>query len=214
MLKNTKQWLWRNTPNALTMARLGIMGYIAQYLSHESVSFEILWGMLALFVVGSGTDFLDGLLARRYDLVTRFGGILDPIADKFLVIVYMVFLGLHAPSFGVYELVCGTIIIVREVYVDGLRWLLRLRGKEMLPSALGKWKLAAQTVALSAYGVPIEHIVIYIFDVVMLSVATLLTVLSALEYTFPDWVRDQAGRFPRLVRVFVRIDRGVRGLWA
>ncbi len=198
-------------PNILTLIRLGCAGWILCTLGEE-VSFDLRLKVLALFVLGAVTDFLDGWLARKYDLATAFGRVLDPVADKLLVIIFMVFLWWYTPL-NIYEVACGGIIFARETTVDLVRWYLRWRGKEIPSSSLGKWKAALQMVALILYGVPLEVPGLQAMQILVISVAAGLTVLSAAEYAFPEWLGTQAKRFPVVAQVFRKID-SIRGFWA
>lgn len=205
-------WLWRNAPNILTLARLGCAALIALYVFDENLSLSDRWVALALFIAGSVTDFLDGWLARKYGLVSVFGKVADPVAYKLLVILFMIFLWHHTPL-NIYEVVCGSTICLREATVDAVRWYLRSCSKEIPSSSLGKWKAALQMVALILYGAPLEVPGLQAMQILVISVAAGLTILSAAEYAFPEWLATQAKRFPVVAKTFRQID-SIRGYWA
>lgn len=92
------------------------------------------------FVVGAITDFLDGYLARRLNLVTNLGKLIDPLADKMLVSTAFIYL----TAVGVCPFWVTVLIIFREFLVTGLRQMAAARGVIMAADRLGKWKTAAQ----------------------------------------------------------------------
>ncbi|MBX9906664.1 CDP-diacylglycerol--glycerol-3-phosphate 3-phosphatidyltransferase [Patescibacteria group bacterium] len=200
----------RHVPNILTGIRFLCAATILWCAASSDFFGE--WTALSLFVVGSITDFLDGYLARKYALHTKIGAILDPIADKILVLSFIVFLVAHAPV-GVVDIICFGVIGLREFYVDAMRWMSARKGERLASSSVGKWKAAAQMVALTLYGFPIESLLLSISSATMLGIATVLTIVSAVEYTFPAWFRRQVQSFPTIVRVFRSVD-GIRRLWA
>lgn len=92
------------------------------------------------FVVGAISDFLDGYLARKYNLVTNFGKLIDPLADKILVCAAFVYLS----YVGMCPFWVTIIIVFREFLVTGLRQLAVEQGKVMAADRSGKWKTAVQ----------------------------------------------------------------------
>jgi len=101
-----------------------------------------------LFIVASFTDFLDGLLARLFKEESKFGEMLDPIADKILVVAALVLL-VMTDTIKNYEVIAAIIILTREILISGLREFLA-KGKVNLPvSNLAKLKTFLQMVAIS-----------------------------------------------------------------
>lgn len=102
---------------------------------------------LVLFVVAASTDWLDGYLARRWGQVSRYGAMLDPIADKAMVIIAVAALG------GLFEmdplvLLPAAVILFREVFVSGLREFLGATAGTLAVTRLAKWKTAVQMTAV------------------------------------------------------------------
>lgn len=133
-----------NIPNALTLARIVVIPVFILLLT----VFDGLWSHVAgalLFAVASATDYLDGYLARKWQVVTNFGKFADPMADKILVMtafIMLVELG-FAPAWVV------AVIICRELAVTGLRLLLVENGGEVLAAAMpGKIKTFSQMFAI------------------------------------------------------------------
>ena len=111
--------MYRHIPNLLTLLRLLSAPAVALILTMTKDPF---WSLVALiiYIFASATDWLDGYLARRWQSVSNFGRMLDPIADKLMVIVML--LALMGTSFGTLWLALPALIIVtREIMVSGLR---------------------------------------------------------------------------------------------
>ena len=103
---------------------------------------------LVLFVLAASTDWLDGYLARRWGQVSRYGAMLDPIADKAMVIIAVAALG------GLFEmdplvLLPAAVILFREVFVSGLREFLGDTAGTLAVTRLAKWKTAVQMTAVA-----------------------------------------------------------------
>lgn len=92
------------------------------------------------FIIGAISDFLDGYLARKYNLVTNFGKLIDPLADKILVCAAFVYLS----AVGMCPFWVTILILFREFLVTGLRQLAVEQGKVMAADRSGKWKTAVQ----------------------------------------------------------------------
>lgn len=92
------------------------------------------------FIVGAISDFLDGYIARKYNLVTNFGKLMDPLADKILVCAAFVYLS----YVGICPFWVTILIVFREFLVTGLRQLAVEQGKVMAADRSGKWKTAIQ----------------------------------------------------------------------
>ncbi|MEM1422839.1 MAG: CDP-diacylglycerol--glycerol-3-phosphate 3-phosphatidyltransferase [Planctomycetota bacterium] len=150
---------WRaRTPNALTVLRLfmtvACVGLLAGY-DASAPSGVLAWGALALFVVASATDALDGYLARRWHAVSRFGRVMDPLADK--VLVLGVFIVLAGPNFvdDAGRLVTGVaawmpvVALTRELLVTSLRAAYERAGVDFSATWTGKLKMIAQVGGLA-----------------------------------------------------------------
>jgi len=132
-----------NLPNGLTCGRLLLCLVLALVFS-----FEEPWrgsAALAIFVVASITDWLDGVIARKWGLISDLGTLLDPLADKVLVSVG--FIGLVAAGYCAVWIVA--VVICREFLVTGLRVLAGARGIILPAEKAGKIKTISQMVALS-----------------------------------------------------------------
>src|SRR5712672_1849285 len=131
-----------NLPNKLTISRfiltiafLGVM--VSQVPFHQTIA-------LILFIAGGVTDFLDGHLARRNKLITNFGILMDPLADKIMVCsAFIAFVGLKwIPAWMV------VIIVSRELAITGLRLLAASKNVVLAAEGYGKHKTISQIVAI------------------------------------------------------------------
>jgi CDP-diacylglycerol--glycerol-3-phosphate 3-phosphatidyltransferase len=130
-----------------------------------------------LFVVGAGTDGLDGYLARRYSSTTRLGQWLDPFSDKVLVAAPLVALTIVR----LFPLWATLVIVAREFAVSLLRAWLGTRGRAMPASWWGKWKTAAQMLVVLLYLLPLDRAADPA-KLAVLVIAVALTVWSGLDY--------------------------------
>ena len=168
-----------NLPNKLTLARvLAVPVFIAALmLGHYYTS-------AAIFVLASLTDMLDGMIARKYNLVTNFGKIMDPLADKLLVmsaLVCLVALG-DVPAW------MAIVVLAREFAVTGLRAAAAADGLVIAAGATGKIKTILQMAAITALLLknwPFYYIGIPFADI-LLWAAVVMTVVSGVEYIWKN----------------------------
>ncbi len=180
-----------NLPNKLTLSRIIMIPFIMLfYLVPMFPYCKVV--ALALFLLASFTDMLDGKIARKYNLITNFGKFLDPIADKLLtstVLFMIVADGTVNMYFGVITL---TIVIGREFMVAALRQLAATKGVVIAADKLGKYKTVSQMVALTGfllYSLLMTEIGVCTFNTVLLwvcnvflGVSVLLTIISGINY--------------------------------
>lgn len=136
-----------NIPNILTLLRLlAAPGVAVMFLYFQRPWAD--WFALVLFVVAALTDWLDGYLARAWKQESKFGAMLDPIADKAMVIIALLvitgFSGMNP-----WVLLPSTLIMFREVFVSGLREYLGDTAGLLKVTSLAKWKTTAQMTAIS-----------------------------------------------------------------
>ena len=106
------------------------------------------WVALILFAGAAITDYLDGYLARKWNQQSAFGTMLDPIADKAMVILaFLAIVGLYGLNFAIAA--PATIILLREVFVSGLREFLGENANKLAVTKIAKWKTTVQMVAIS-----------------------------------------------------------------
>jgi CDP-diacylglycerol--glycerol-3-phosphate 3-phosphatidyltransferase len=176
-----------NLPNRLTVFRLVLCGVLVVLLEKEGIYSGL--GALLVFIVASLTDWLDGWLARRLDMVTNLGKLLDPLADKILVCATYIGLVGH-DLLPVWFVVC---VVAREFLITGLRTLAAARGVVMAAERLGKHKTITQIataiaglliLALLEAGLDTPRIDLLRFWVLqpLWILALLVTIVSGLAY--------------------------------
>lgn len=183
-----------NLPNKITVARIVLIpifilfmvvdfGMGTIYIGGTELSFEHIIGAL-LFIIAATTDWFDGHLARKYNLVTNMGKFLDPLADKLLVsaaLVILVELGSAASWIVI-------IIISREFAVTGLRLVLAGGGEVVAANQLGKIKTATQLVAISFLLLNniFFEVIHFPFATIMLYIALIFTIWSGADYFYKN----------------------------
>lgn len=175
-----------NLPNKLTIARLIMIPMFAAVFYLEVIPFNYVIAA-AIFAIAAFTDFLDGHIARKYGLVTDLGKFLDPIADKVLVSTALIVL--LAPISGVaylpfYCAIFVAVILARELIVSGFRMVAASKGVVLAADKSGKIKTFVQDVAIIVLLVSMNvnpANVFYVAGLVILGVATLLTIISGTE---------------------------------
>ena len=165
-----------NLPNKLSVARVLCIPAIVTLLHFPEPACRI--AAAVLFIIGCLTDFLDGRIARKRNLVTDFGKFIDPVADKLLVLttlIMLIHLGLIPAWFVI-------VILCRELAVDGLRMVAVTKGQVIAAGPLGKWKTACQMVLISAMLV-LNLSLARSWPLAMLAgIVILLTIVSGVDY--------------------------------
>jgi CDP-diacylglycerol--glycerol-3-phosphate 3-phosphatidyltransferase len=134
-------------PNILTVLRLLAAPGVAVMFLYFTRPYAD-WAALALFIIASVTDWFDGYLARAWGQETKLGAMLDPIADKAMVVVaLMVIVGYS--SMSPWLVLPATVILFREVFVSGLREFLGDTAGTLKVTKLAKWKTTFQMVAIA-----------------------------------------------------------------
>ena len=169
-----------NLPNKLTLFRVVLIPFFVFFLLAPYFEGYGNYIAVAIFIVASITDFLDGKIARKYNLVTNFGKFMDPLADKLLVcsaLICLIQLEL-IPAWVV------IIIIAREFIISGFRLVASDNGVVIAASYWGKFKTTFQMVMVCLMLINFGQLVSWgqvVTDVVMW-VALALTVISLIDY--------------------------------
>lgn len=139
-----------------------------------------MWAALALFIIASLTDYVDGYIARKYNQVTDFGKFLDPLADKLLVIAAMAIL----TEWGRFPAWALIIVLTREFAVTGLRLIAVQKGTVIAAGWSGKVKTASTMIGLCFWmGFPTDPILGWIVT----GVIVVTTLYSGAEYFIQNW---------------------------
>ncbi len=185
-----------NLPNKITMCRLALAAMVLILLmfpygavglnvpiykigANVTLSLNyIIAGIL--FIIASFTDFLDGNIARKNNIVTDFGKVMDAIADKVLVNGVLIILAYN----GNIPLVIPVVIITRDTIVDSIKMVAGSKGKAVGASIWGKIKTICMMVGLSLVffsNLPFE-LVGFRLDYILLVIATILSIYSGIQY--------------------------------
>ena len=163
-----------NLPNRLTVMRIIAIPFFIFFLMAPFVPFGK-WIAFALFIVASLTDFLDGYIARKNNLITDFGKFADPLADKLLVCSALICL----LALGKISYIIVLIIISRDFIISGFRLVAASKGVVIAADWSGKVKTALQMVMIPMIIAELKFL--YWPTIVLEIVVTVLTVISLIE---------------------------------
>lgn len=179
-----------NLPNRLTLFRVILIPFVLTLLYLTDIDFPFLvkiksdlgWAAGWLFALASITDFFDGYIARKRNIVTVFGSFLDPIADKFLTVSSLIML----MGLGRLSVFVVIILVLREMYMTSLRLLAMNEGIKVPVNDIGKWKTATQMVGIPLIMANEEwmNIPIPLIGHILIYIACILSLWSAGQYTF------------------------------
>jgi cardiolipin synthase (CMP-forming) len=173
-----KNSIKQKIPNILTMSRILVIPIVmGLFFIQEGWA---LWTILALYIYASLTDFLDGYLARRWKVVSDLGRFLDPIADKLLVATLLILLVANNQIAGI-NVVALVLILLREMFVSGLREFMGPKKVVIHVTQLAKWKTTMQMVATCFLIVNFIPEISF-FASMLLWIATVLTVVTGYSY--------------------------------
>lgn len=177
-----------NVPNVLTCVRILFVPVFVWFtLAGRGEHLGWQWAAFGLFAALMITDKLDGDIARAKGLITNFGKIADPIADKALMISALVCLNI----IGALWVWVTVVIVVRELGITVWRMIMLRRGKVVPASRGGKWKTTLQALAVAMYLCPLPSWMTIPTGVVM-GVALVITVVTGVQYLVDSWRQDAA----------------------
>jgi CDP-diacylglycerol---glycerol-3-phosphate 3-phosphatidyltransferase len=198
-----------NLPNLLTLLRiffvpLLVAGLLADDLGWQAfvrISGELF--ALAVFLAAAGTDLLDGYLARRWGQVTTVGTLLDPIADKLLIMAALISLvWIHRVSAWM-----AIFIVGREFAVSGLRQIAASAGYTIGASDLGKTKMTAQVIAIALVIGGIRWQSLNEIALIAMWTVVLFGVVSAVDYFRKFWRKVDDQVKSRRRKELLRLER-------
>ena len=179
-------------PNILTLFRILIVPFFIYCFASENFIFRLI--SLLIFLVGSVSDFLDGFIARKYNFVTSLGKIIDPIADKILILCAFFLLHLYYPLYiPIWMLL---IILFRDIIVTLFRLYLKKKDVILNTSILAKRKTLFQIIIIHFLLIMhvffnkelLNHSSIYVHMIYLaMLLCTLMTILSGIYYFSPNY---------------------------
>ena len=181
-----------NLPNKLTVLRLFLVPVVMVFILYPALTGNnpVVQSAVCtiLFILTAITDFIDGKIARKYNLITDFGKFMDPIADKFMVIGTLICITVANAELRPFMVWVTIIVIFRELAITSMRLVVSSSsGAVVAASWLGKCKTMAQSVSICVF--LIEGIIwdLWILSYIGMAVTAFLTVWSALEYFKTYW---------------------------
>ena len=178
-----------NLPNKLTIMRVILIPFFVFFLLSPYFPAYGNYIAVAIFIVASLTDMLDGKIARKYNLVTNFGKFMDPLADKLLVCSAMICL-IELDRLAAWIVI---VIIAREFIISGFRLVASDNGVVIAASYWGKFKTTFQMLMVIVLILDIQMPFFQILGTVLTYVALILTVVSLIAYIVKnkDVLKDQ-----------------------
>ena len=167
-----------NLPNRLTVLRVVMIPFFVFFMLNDIPSGFGKWVALALFIIASLTDMLDGKIARKYNLITNFGKFMDPLADKLLVCSALICL------VGMGKLASWMVIVIisREFIISGFRLIASDNGVVIAASYFGKFKTVFQMVMICLLIADIRYGFFPLLSEAFKWIALILTVISLVVY--------------------------------
>lgn len=173
-----------NLPNKITMLRVIMIPFFAFFMLTDVVG-NSKYIAVAIFIIASLTDTLDGFIARKYNLVSNFGKFMDPLADKLLVSTALIcFVSVPDNPMPVWGVI---VIISREFIISGFRLVAANEGIVLAASWWGKIKTTVQMVMSVLLIVNFDGEVIDIIENIFIYAAIALTVISLADYLIKNW---------------------------
>jgi len=175
----------RQLPNAITIVRILMAPiFLWMLLADGGSDGAVRWWAAVIFIVAIATDGIDGYLARKYEIVTDLGKLLDPIADK--VLTGFAFIGLSI--LGELPWWITIVVLIREVGITVYRFIV-VSDHVLAAAWMGKLKTVAQAVALSLALLPLWDLVgewIFWVNGVTMTIAVVLTIASGIDYVVTE----------------------------
>lgn len=171
-----------NLPNKLTMFRVILIPFFVFFLLTPYFPDYGKYIAVAIFIVASLTDLLDGKIARKYNLVTNFGKFMDPLADKLLVCSALICL-VEAKQLEGWIVI---IIIAREFIISGFRLIAAEHQIVIAASYWGKFKTTFQMLMIIVLVLDIPNQAFQILGIVLTYIALILTVVSLVDYLYKN----------------------------
>lgn len=170
-------------PNLLTLARIALTPiFVAAFWIEMPIG---RWVAFGLFVVAAVTDYADGWIARRRNVVSRLGAMLDPIADKLLIAAALLML-VYLDDIRGFVIIPALIILAREILVSGMREFLATISVQVPVSSISKFKTTVQVIAIAMLilAPAIEHVWGWVHraGIVALWGAAVLTIYTGFSY--------------------------------
>ncbi len=167
-----------NLPNKLTVLRVLMIPFFLFFILFSPIYSGYNYIAIAIFLIASFTDFLDGYIARKHNLVTNFGKFMDPLADKLLVSSALIAL----TALNELNVLVVIIIISREFIITGFRTVASDAGIVIAASKWGKLKTISQMIMIPYIMLFLEGTIPFYIEVNLVIISTFLAIYSGLDY--------------------------------
>ena len=171
-----------NLPNKLTVLRVIMVPFFVAFMLYPLAGDASKYVALVLFCVASFTDFLDGYLARKNNLVTNFGKFMDPLADKLLVCSALICLS----STGKLATWITLVIIAREFIISGFRLVASDNGIVIAASYWGKFKTVSHMAMIILLILDFRHPMLSYVTSIVIWIGVALTIISLVDYVWKN----------------------------
>lgn len=181
-----------NTPNKLSLLRIILIPFFIFFYLEQIFPYGKIIA-LAIFIIAAFTDMLDGMIARNFNMVTNLGKLLDPIADKLLVMSGLLMVVVDSTIPHPYGVIIFIVIIGRELIISAFRQIAASQNIVMAADIFGKIKTIIQDIAIPylfllsyfCYNTSINSTVLLVLQIVgycLIGLATIFTILSGINY--------------------------------
>lgn len=188
-----------NIPNRISLVRIFLIPLVVFfYLAESFIPYSKIISLVIL-IIASCTDFVDGMIARKYNMVTDLGKFLDPIADKLLTMSALILVIADKTIPSPYGVIAGVIIIGRELIISAFRQIAATKNVVMAADKWGKLKTIFQDIALPSLfllsffytaDISINQTFLNVYQIFcwsVLGIAVALTIISAINYLYKNW---------------------------
>lgn len=171
-----------NLPNKITIFRVLLIPVFTVFMLSESIPNGNLYALI-IFCVACLSDFVDGMIARKYNLVTEFGKLMDPLADKLLVCAALICFVENRPAFPAWVVIT---IIAREFIISAFRLVASDNGIVIAASMWGKVKTVVQMFLCIAFIIDFDLAWWRIAEQILLYLSLVLTLISLFDYIYKN----------------------------
>jgi len=172
-----------NLPNKITVSRILLIPvFLLVYFAEPFADILNRWVVLTLFVAAASTDALDGYLARKLKLVSNFGKLIDPLADKLLVCSALI----AFTATGIVPAWATILIVSREFFISGMRQLALEQNVVLAATGLGKLKTIFQITLIVYILLPLHFLVFAPITYALIIAAVVFTIWSAIDYSIKN----------------------------
>lgn len=177
-----------NLPNTITLSRLVLTAavFVCLEAAHPvATDLTLVWVAFVFFMIAAVTDFVDGWLARRWGMVTAFGRVADPFADKVLIAGSLITLLRFPAATAVLTTWYVVIVVAREFLVTAIRGVVEASGRPFPADQLGKWKMVSQCWTVAAVLTMVAGATVWVWAAHLgFWVSLVLTIVSGVNYVW------------------------------